>query len=154
MNRGIAFEIPNEYGSFLGDILKPFDTKDFNWQLGREEAYIILEGEIGNNLFAEDISTIEGTVLKNLLVNNTYYIIFADLQAYPKGHTISKMETYEEFTQSECELVLLVADSCYSTLYCKNKGKLELLFNHAHDCGFIDVQYITDENDTRTRLSV
>ncbi|PGC28162.1 hypothetical protein COM11_18930 [Bacillus pseudomycoides] len=35
----------------------------------------------------------EGADLKKLLENNVYYIIFADLQAYPKDK-VSEIETY------------------------------------------------------------
>lgn len=91
----------------------------------------------------------EGADLKNLLENNVYYIIFADLQAYPKGK-VSAIETYEEFVDSECELVLFVVDSYYTVIYCKDKAKLELLYKNAEDFGFKDTQFITDKNDTRT----
>lgn len=53
-----------------------------------------------------------------------YYIIFADLQAYPKGE-FSHIETYKEFIESHCEHILLVADSCYVTIFCKNKETIE-----------------------------
>ena len=86
-------------------------------------------------------------------IGNTIYIIFADLQAYPKGK-IAEISTYEESTKNDCELILLVVDSCYATIYCKDKDKLELLYKNARDCGFEDVEYITNENDTKTRLSV
>ena len=95
----------------------------------------------------------DGIELKHLIENKTYYMIFADLQAYPKG-TLSHIKTYEEFIESQCELVLLVADCSYVTIYCKNKGTLEWLYKNAVECGFEDVTYITDENDARTRLSV
>ncbi|CAI8956421.1 MULTISPECIES: DUF2691 family protein [Bacillus] len=94
----------------------------------------------------------EGTDLENLLVNNVYCIIFADLQVYPKDK-VSEIETYEEFVESECELVLFVVDSCYTVIYCKDKEKLELLYKNADSFGFKNIQFITDENDTRTRIT-
>ncbi len=30
MKRGFSFKIPNEYGRFLGEILKPIDITEFN----------------------------------------------------------------------------------------------------------------------------
>lgn len=76
-------------------------------------------------------------------------MIFADLKAFPKGR-ISNIHTYEEFMESHCELVLFIADCSYTALYCKDQNMLQLLFEHAKQCGFTDVAYITDENDTRT----
>lgn len=153
MKRGISFEIPNEYGTLLGEVLKPIDTTVFSWRIGNGESYIVVDDELNEELFSEDKKAIEGSELKNLLENNMYYIIFADLQAYPKGE-FSDIETYEEFIESQCELVLLVVDSCYVTIYCKNKETIELLYKNATEYGFKNVKYITDENDTRTMLSV
>ncbi|MGE7604411.1 DUF2691 family protein [Peribacillus sp. NPDC097675] len=152
MKKGISFEIPNEYGTFIGEVLKPIDITVFSWRIGNGESYIIVDDELDEELFTEDKKVIEGAELKTLLENNIYYIIFADLQAYPKGE-FSDIETYEEFIESQCELILLVVDSCYITIYCKNKETIELLYKNAIESGFEDVEYITDENDTRTRLS-
>jgi hypothetical protein len=152
MKRGISFEIPNKYGSLLGEVLKPIDITAFSWRIGNGESYIIVNNGLDKELFSGDKEVIEGVELRSLLENNKYYVIFADLQAYPKEE-FSDIETYDEFLKSNCELILLVVDSCYVTIYCKNKGTIELLYKNATDCGFEDVIYITDENDTRTRLS-
>ncbi|MGF9977993.1 DUF2691 family protein [Viridibacillus arvi] len=153
MKRGISFEIPNEYGTLLGEVLKPIDTTVFSWRIGNGESYIVLNDELDKELFSEDRKEIEGAELKNILENNIYYIIFADLQAYTDGE-FSDIETYEEFIESQCEIVLLVVDSCYVTIYCKNKETIELLYKNAAECGYEDIKYITEVNDTRTRLSV
>lgn len=155
MKRGISFEIPNERGSFLGEVLKPIDITAFSWQIGSGESYIAakMDDELKEVLFPEDKNVIDGAALKDLLENNKYYIIFADLQAYPKGE-FSEIETYAEFIESKCELILLVVDCSYVTIYCKNKEAIELLYKNANDCGFEFVEYITDENDTRTSLSI
>ncbi|NBI27935.1 DUF2691 family protein [Chengkuizengella marina] len=150
MIRGISFEITNEYGVFIADILKTIDITKFNWQISSGEFY----DQAGEELFSEEIKIIDGTVFKNQLENNSYYIVFANLKAYPKEKVISKIESYEEFINSECQLVLLITDSCYTTIYCKEKEELELLYQNVIDCGFKDVQYITDKNDSRTRLTV
>ena len=152
MKRGISFEIPNKYGSLLGEVLKPIDITGLSWRIGNGESYIIVNNELDKDLFPGDKKVIEGEEFRNLLENNKHYVIFADLQAYPKRE-FSDIETYDEFLKSKCELILLVVDCCDVTIYCKNKGTTELLYKNATDCGFENVTYITDENDTRTRLS-
>lgn len=152
MKRGIQFELPNEYGTFLGDILKPIDLPAFNWQIGSGESYKEINNEVGS-LFPEGERVMEGNAFKRTVESGDYYVIFAELQAFPKGKT-AEISTYDEFMKSDCELVLLVADSRYATIYCKDLDNLELLFRHAHSCGFTNVEYVTDENDTRNRLSV
>lgn len=153
MKRGIRFEIPNEYGDFLGIILKPIDIAAFSWQVGSEESYTVTDGRVDEELFLEDKKVMTGIELKSLIQNNRYYLIFADLKAFPKGK-LAEIKTYEEFKKSECEIVLLVTDSCYVEVYCKDQHKIESLFKNAQEFGFEDISHITDENDGRTWLSL
>lgn len=152
MIRGISFQIPNVYGSLLGEVLKPIDVTAFHWRIGSGESYVVVNDQLDKDLFTEGKDIIEGEELKYLLETNKYYIIFADLQAFPKGD-IAYIETYEDFIESNCKLVLLVVDCCYVTIYCKTKETNELLYKNAINCKFVDVEYITDMNDTRTGLS-
>jgi hypothetical protein len=152
--RGISFKIPNKYGTFLADMLKPIDITKFNWRNQNEEAYIVNDGQFDRALFPEVENDMDGSLLEKRIKDNQYYVIFADLKAFPKGEEVNNTETYEDFLNSNCELVLLVVDSVYTTIYCKDKEKLKLLYRNAIECSFEDVLYITDENDGRTELSV
>ncbi|WP_282021158.1 DUF2691 family protein [Planomicrobium okeanokoites] len=153
MRRGISFEIPNKYGRWLGEILKPIDIAAFDWQIGSGESYTVIDEQLDEELFSKERNVIEGAELKNRIEANQYYIISADLQAYPKNEVI-RVETFEEFMESDCQLVLLVVDCIYVTIYCKNQETIELLNKNAITCRFKEIEYITNENDARTRLSV
>ncbi|MBE7150140.1 DUF2691 family protein [Bacillus mycoides] len=153
MKRGITVDIPNEYDNLLWKVLKPIDISSFDWWLGSEESYLVARGGLDEALFPEEPSIVEGSDLKRLFKDNIYYVIFADLKAYPKGEEVVDIETYEEFKESKCELVLLVADCTYVTVYAKDQEAIELMYENAIDQGFY-VEYVTDENDGRTRLSV
>ncbi|WP_242309665.1 DUF2691 family protein [Bacillus cereus group sp. BfR-BA-01331] len=153
MKRGITVDIPNEYDNLLWKVLKPIDISSFNWWVGSEESYLVARGGLDEALFPEEPSIVEGSDLKRLFKDNIYYVIFADLKAYPKGEEVVDIETYEEFKESKCELVLLVADCTYVTVYAKDQEAIELMYENAIDQGFY-VEYVTDENDGRTRLSV
>ncbi|MNG14721.1 hypothetical protein D3C84_984960 [compost metagenome] len=96
----------------------------------------------------------KGQDLSEILKSCRYYVIFANLKAYPKGERIEDVLTYEAFLKSQCHLVLIVIDSSYLTVYCKDSKMLEDLYLNAINKGFEKVEYITDENDFRTRLSV
>ncbi|MFC4777310.1 DUF2691 family protein [Paenibacillus sp. GCM10023252] len=152
--RGISFEIPNMYGRFLGDILKRFDMDKYNWRIGGEEAYRIANGTLGDALFPEPIDSMDGGTLKSIVENNDYYIIFQDLKAFPKGKDTIEIKTYEEYLVSDCELVLLVIDSVYVAIYCKDRRVTEYIYGISINMGYTKVKYITDENDFRTRLTV
>ncbi|MBK5447116.1 DUF2691 family protein [Bacillus sp. TH22] len=153
MKRGITVDIPNENDNLLWKVLKPIDISSFDWWVGSEESYLVARGGLDEALFPEEPSIVEGLDLKRLFKDNIYYVIFADLKAYPKGGKVVDIETYEEFKESKCELVLLVADCTYVTVYAKDQEAIELMYENAIDQGFY-VEYVTDENDGRTRLSV
>ncbi|CAM4234659.1 hypothetical protein CN575_23475 [Bacillus wiedmannii] len=153
MKRGITVDIPNEYDNLLWKVLKPIDISSYDWWVGSEESYLIARGGLDEALFPEEPSIVEGSDLKILFKDNIYYVIFADLKAYSKGEEVVDIETYEEFKESKCELVLLVADCTYVTIYAKDQKAIELMYENARNQGFY-VEYVTDENDGRTRLSV
>ncbi|MEK7015956.1 DUF2691 family protein [Bacillus sp. FSL R9-9410] len=154
MKRGITVDILDGYDNLLWKVLKPIDITVFDWQaVGREEAYIIIGNELGPELFSEDKEIIEGSELKKQIKDNIYYLLFVDLKAYPKGEELGEIETYEEFKESKCEVVVLVADGDYIQIYAKNQEEIEMMYENALNQGFY-VEYITDKNDGRTRMSV
>ena len=153
MKRGIFVDIPNEYSNVFWKLLKPIDIAEFDWRVRNEESYLIARGELDEALFPEEPSVVEGLALKKLVKDNIYYLIFADLKAYPKGEIAIDIETYEEFKGSKCEVVVLAVDAQYIQIYAKNQKAIELMYENAQNQGFY-VEYVTDENDGRTRLSV
>ncbi|KAB2443906.1 DUF2691 family protein [Bacillus luti] len=153
MKRGIFVEIPNEYDNLLWKVLKPIHISSFDWWVGSEESYMVARGGLDEALFPEEPSVMEGSDLNRLFKDNVYYLIFADLKAYSKGEEAIDIETYEEFKESKCEVAVLVVDAQYIQIYAKEQKAIELMYENAHDLGFY-VEYVTDENDGRTRLSV
>jgi len=154
LERGISFEIPNKYGRLLGEILKPFDTTKFIWRSGGVESYLLKGDELGELLFKDELNWMEGIHFKELIEDNNYYLIFADLKAYPKINQGDDIKTYEDFLKSDCQFVLLVVDSAYVTIYCKDYESLKSLYENAKNKGFDNLQYITINNDTRANLTV
>ena len=55
--------------------------------------------------------------------------------------------------ESKSEKVGLVADGDYIQIYAKDQKVIELMYENALNQGFY-VEYVTDENDGRTRLAV
>ncbi|APA04042.1 MULTISPECIES: DUF2691 family protein [Bacillus] len=153
MKRGITFNIPNQFGRFAADILQPFPISPYTWFIGDGEAYIEFKEDTDTDLFPQNQRIIQGQELRQRLEGNPYYMIFAELKAFPGG-MVTEINTYEEYLESSCELVLLIADCSYVTLYCKDPVMLEALYQQAVQCGFHRVDYVTDENDARTGLSV
>lgn len=151
--RGLTCEIPNECGRFLGELLQPFDTAAYEWYNGGEEAYFWNQGTLADPLFPEQVFDMDGAVLKDIVENNEYYVIFADLKAFPKGKKVVNIQTYEEYVNSDCQFVLIIVDCVHVAIYCKDQDKLADLYLGAQSHGYSKVQYTTGDNDFRTRLS-
>ncbi|AEP90933.1 YncE [Bacillus subtilis subsp. subtilis str. RO-NN-1] len=114
----------------------------------------MVDGELDDEELFHDFAIVDGADFAKQLKTNQYYTIFVELQAFPYGKTINQVNTYEEFADSDCELVLLIADNSYVSIYCKNKNIIEKLYFNALQNDFEDVQFITDANDTRTGFTV
>jgi len=153
MIRGISLEIPNQKGNILSKVLQPINITEFNWSIGNGESYLVVNGQLDEDFFSQDVKVMDGKLLKKNIEDNQYYVIFADLKAFPKNENAKNIETYEDYIKSECQLIVLVVDCSYTTIYCKDKENLKRLYQNAKDSGFKNVQYITDENDTMTSLT-
>lgn len=149
--RGVSFEIPNKYGKQLFDILKEVDISRWDWQIGGGEAYVIENDTLGTDLFGT-ITNLTGKELIKLISENEYYLIFADLKASMKIESELKIETYEDFLESDCQFVFLLVDSSYVTIYSKSKATIQSLYDQAVAAKYKKVEFITDGNDERTTL--
>lgn len=154
MKRGLSFQIPNKYGSFLREILRPINISSYNWYIGGEESYLIINQELDEPIFPEMICGMNGEELKNIIENNIYYLIFANLNAFPIGKNATELTTYKEYIESECLLSLLIIDSSYVSIYCKDPNLIESLYKNALNKNYEKLKYVTDDNDIRTKLSV
>lgn len=152
--RGISFEIPNEYGEWLVNILKPIDCKKYNWFIVSGEEYKLQDNDL-IPLFPDDVSILKGEELLEFIETaESQYIIFADLKAFPKGTNLLKIDKYEDFQASDCELILLIVDSIYTSIYCKDLKVLSELYANMGSLKVNKLACITDENDFRHTLRV
>ncbi|WP_339278926.1 DUF2691 family protein [Paenibacillus sp. FSL W8-1187] len=152
--RGISFEIPNEYGRHLLELLKPFPIEQFDWYAGGEESYITDGSQPIEPLFSGEKVGLDGASLKRMLENSFQYLIFLNMKAFPKGKHVFDVATYEDFLTSHCQLAILVIDSVYVTVYGKEMEQVEELYQIGVRNGYSNVRFLTDENDSRTVLSV
>ena len=156
MIRGIAFQIPNEYGQWLTNILASINCTMYDWYIGAGEEYKLMEGELVP-LFPENSfhPIVDGAALLQYIhTDSPQYIIHADLKAFPRGTPITHLETHEDFLASGCELVVLIIDCSYTSIYCKDPGMLNKLYSNMEAYSVQSLTYITDDNDFRTKLAV
>ena len=67
---------------------------------------------------------------------------------------VEEVATYEDFVLSPCEFALLIVDCSFATIYAKDQHAIARIYAKAVTAGYENTEYITDENDTRTTLSV
>ncbi len=152
VKRGIRFKIPNTYGRFLADMLSPVDIPAYSWFVGGEESYRVKNSALDQPLFPE-ATEMDGETFSDSIHQDEQYLIFVNVKAFSK-EPVKDIETYEAFRDSNCELALLIVDSTFVDIYCKDEPLLESLYQHTLTCGFEDVSYLTHANDTRTSLTV
>ncbi|GKS14038.1 hypothetical protein YDYSY3_50380 [Paenibacillus chitinolyticus] len=154
MKRGISFLLPNLYGTPLADLLSPVELTAYNWLVDGVESYVLEEDRLGDLLFPNPIETMDGDRFKERICTGRHYLIFVDIKAFPTGSTVQEVANYGQFTSSGCELALIIVDSVYAALYCKDRDLLTRLKENAVRQGYEDVAYISDDNDFRTKLAV
>ena len=145
MIRGIQFKIPNKWGYMLKDILKNIDLADYDFEINDDNEIWMENNE---QLFVEDI--MDGEDFNKRISQNPYYIIFANIHIYKTGSKISKIKTYKEFLDSECEIIILIIDSMNVCIYAKDEEKLDKIELNVKKNEFENIEYITDENDNVT----
>ncbi|MGM0898110.1 MAG: DUF2691 family protein [Bacillota bacterium] len=69
---------------------------------------------------------LKGSELQAVIEKEKAYLVFMELRAF-QGDVILHPDTYEEFAANDCQLVLLIADSIYTTIYCKDQLMLHSL---------------------------
>lgn len=152
MNRGILFEIPNEYGYHLQQILATIPVEQYYWRSGGEESYVVENGELVALLFEGD-TPFTGKELREKIAQQ-HYLIFVNLKAFPTREAAREIETYEQFLTSDCVLIVLVIDSGHVAIFAKDQAVLQQLHAQVVASPYKMLDFITAENDGFERLTV
>ena len=64
---GVIFEIPNEYGKYLSEILEPLPVSLYDWVIDNDEIHLVDNDEFSNKfLFNENVMISEKNYMKHL----------------------------------------------------------------------------------------
>lgn len=144
---GVRFEIPNEYGKFLADILEGIPNNQFIWFVDSDEIYKITNNEFtGDSLFGEEERIINGEKLVDTASNNVYYLIFLTLRAFIDGGSVERVSKYEQFLSSDCQMILAIYDSSYVMFWCKNDQLVLDIYNNALLKEYENIKYISEDD--------
>lgn len=149
MIRGICFCVPNGCPKLFEKILEDIDVVKYNWENIENENQVFLFNKNNDFLFTKSFYT--GHEFKKLISFNEYYSIFVHLQAYFTNEP-EKINNYYDFIISKCQIVILLTDSIFVEIYCKDFTIIQKLKQNAIKNLFKDIRYITDENDNRNKF--
>ena len=139
---GLSFKVENKYDNYLNKIFDTIDVENYNWDIVTDD---IFEGNNEKSgLFHTDKVT--GKEFKKIIANENYYMIFVDLKAYPVDSIHSKVESYEDYINGNCQIILLCIDSVNIYFYCKNESVLKKVYNNCIINGFSSVEHVASDD--------
>ncbi len=148
MIRGISFISENSY-SIFPIITRSIKIKDYDWYVIENGVY---DGKTHDS--ALKVAKYNGASLKNCLESDEIFVLYANIQAYPLQHAYKIINSYDDYFNSDCEIVILIYDSLYIEIYSKDIEIIKCIEYYIHNNGFNEISYITDNNDSRTAFYV
>ena len=145
---GLSFENKSDI-NILKEILKNVDLSSYQFYFTEEELYDRNHVDLTTFGLQEYKRNIEE------FINENYYIIFLVMQIYKKGEEKNRQEinTYLDFQNSNCSLILLISDSSDIEIYFKDNELKNQVINNLKRLN-IKYEETTLENDTRTKMHV
>lgn len=146
---GISFQIPQEVAPLLYEMLGDSLSLKYTWHCDLNQSEVLNESQ-ENNFF--DAETYAGAIFQHKIQEN-HYLVFLKLEAYPQ-HKEVKIQSYKDFLDSDCQIVLLVYDCEYVEIYSKSSLEIKELYENAKKASFTNVQYILEEERDRFCMDI
>ena len=145
---GLSFENKSDI-NILKEMFKNVDLSSYQFYFTEEELYDRNHMDLTTFGLQEYKRNIEE------FINENYYIIFLVMQIYKKGEEKNRQEinTYLDFQNSNCSLILLISDSSDIEIYFKDNELKNQVINNLKRLN-IEYEETTLENDTRTKMHV
>jgi len=136
---GLDIKVKNGYSNYLNKILNGINLFNYVWEINADDFLYSENGELKQDFFGADVLNAEEFI--ECISRDSYYMIFADIKAYPLGNERIEIETFKDFLRSSCIMVILCTDSAYIEFYCKKKEILDAVYNNCITNGFEKVEY-------------
>lgn len=150
---GLDIKIPNNRGQYLLDLFSNVEILKYNWSIQHEEILCYENNKyIDTKMLFPQIWMNGGDFLKQISSEN-YYIIFADIQACPLAKEKTTIETYQDFLDSDCELVFLCVDSMFVEVYGKNETILQQIMTNCKQFQFEVKEILLQDAQKRTMIA-
>ena len=115
----LVFEIPNDHGHFLKDILQCININEYVWKIG--DTTEILVSDTSENLFENNLY--KGNEFAKL-IDGLSYVIFADIKAY--SYPQSKTLPISDFDSNSFQFSQIVVDCSFVEIYSNYLHIIEL----------------------------
>lgn len=148
---GLDIRVNSEhFEDLLPEMLNKIDLLKYQWQIIQDQIIYYENDRIMQGIFNADF--LSGEEFEKCIARKGYYFIFVDLKAYKARSKIIDIETFEDFMNSDCELVFMCYDTVYIEIYCKDMEILNIIYDNCTNNNFDKVQYISCDEAAGKRL--
>lgn len=147
---GVSFEIPQETTNVLWKILSSIDISKYFWCCDRTQTEV-WDKTFQNDFFNQEYYT--GDQFSQY-VQNDHRIVFLKIQAHFSLGNFQNIHLYNEFVNSDCQILVLIYDCENVEIYMKNPMELLAIFENAKANDYQNVAVITDSNITREKMDI
>jgi len=124
--------------------LEEVNLFDYSWEIVYEDFMYYEYDGLKSEFFGKDV--LNSKEFTKCISRDNYYMIFADIKAYPINSEHVEIGTFKDFLESSCEMVILCTDTSYIEFYCKNREVLDKVFNNCIKYDFEKVEYRSFED--------
>ena len=149
---GLSFRLKNTIENFLYKILYGIDFAKYTWKINEDDVLYTEHNKGMHGLFPNDI--LNGEEFFECISREYYYMFFIDIKAYLVGSNCLEISSYADYMNSDCQMILLCADSTFIDFYCKDIEVLDRVRKNCICNNFEQITVITEDNDVRTRMSI
>lgn len=139
---GIKFKVPIGYHNHLSKIFYSIDVMNYDWDIITDDIFDPKRADNLSGIFCAD--TVDGKCFLDKISKDSYQLIFVDIKAYPVGSEHKEMQTYEEYMNSDCQIVLLCIDSAYIDFFCKDESILEVVYKNCLSNDYENIKVLSE----------
>lgn len=150
MIRGVSFEIPQKATNTLWNIFQTVNIEQFYWYVVQAQTEV-WDKPVGNDFFTQEVYFGDEFSKR---IQEDHFIVFLKLQAYSHLEKFKNITTYKTFEQSDCQVLVLIYDCSFVEVYTKEQIVTETIYWNAVRMDYKNPAYITDQNDSRTKMDI
>lgn len=111
----------------MWQILGCIEIDKFCWYNIEEQSEVWSDSQ-GGEFFNSNYLDGENSSMR---IHNDHYIVFLKLQAYFEKGRFNSIHTYDEFLESDCQLIILIYDCEFVELYLKDQDYIRKIYENA-----------------------